>query len=819
MADTELDLSGEVASEDLKDLWSGLDPRTGAKLGPFPNRTVSGFDLCWKAPKSVSLLFAFGSPEISRVVREAHDHAVAESLRYMESQAARTLKGRGGINGESVDGFAAAMFRHRTSRSGDPHLHTHGLAANIAIADDGIWRTLDGRLLFNQARTAGFLYQAQLRHNLARRLGVEWTPVKDGIADIVGIDRSVIWEFSERRRQILEHLDETGFRTARAAQIATVATRPDKAAAEEASIRAVWEAKAGSIDFEPTSVNDVAVGPRQVTIDAAHVARLFAELAGPDGLTKHQSTFDRRHILMGIAEGLPDGAPVASVEELADQLLQRPDIVALGESKKFTHAMQYSTLDLLQLEEALVTSVVDRLGDQTAMATDEAVQAAIGARPTLGEEQAVMIERLCRDGDGVAVVAAAAGTGKTFALAGAYDAWRASGYEVIGSAVAAKAAKGLESASGIPSCTLTKLNMDLAEGRVRFGPNTIAVIDESGMAGTRSLAPVLEAAEQAKSKVVLVGDPRQLPEIEAGGMLNALTRVLDPITLNENRRQAEAWERTALAELRSGSVQRALTAFEAHGRVVTGDTAGTVRATMLDDWRTARESGEQVIMLAIRHSEVDVLNWLARKQLVDDGLVHGPELDSPELTFQAGDDILCLRNDYRLGVRNGDRGTIESVDPDRRTMRVQFADRPRTLPTDYIGAKHVTHAYATTIHKAQGMTVDRSLVLGTDDLYREAGYVALSRGRTANHLYAVGVPMIDDDLTHAPQRDQSEPVDLVRAAFAQTRGKQLAIETTDIIADPDTPTQMTTRERFTARLDALERQPRQVDEPDLGLGL
>lgn len=123
--------------------------------------------------------------------------------------------------------------------------------------------------------------------------------------------------------------------------------------------------------------------------------------------------------------------------------------------------------------------------------------------------------------------------------------------------------------------------------------------------------------------------------------------------------------------------------------------------------------------------------------------MRGPQLEIDEHPYQAGDEIICLWNDYRLGVRNGDRGTIERVDAVDRTMRVRMADGVRTLPTEYLDAGRVTHAYATTIHKAQGATVDRSLVLGTDDLYREAGYVALRRGRTANCLYVVGAP---DDL-------------------------------------------------------------------------
>ena len=113
-----------------------------------------------------------------------------------------------------------------------------------------------------------------------------------------------------------------------------------------------------------------------------------------------------------------------------------------------------------------------------------------------------------------------------------------------------------------------------------------------------------------------------------------------------------------------------------------------------------------------------------------------------------------------LAMRRQGKSYVEIGDPDRRTLRVRMADTVRTLPARYLDDGHVAHAYATTIHKAQGMTVDHTFVLGTDDFYREVGYVALSRGRTANTLYTVGAHEPETDLTHAPQRDHPQPADL-----------------------------------------------------------
>jgi len=816
-AAVELGLDGEVGSDDLVAVWSGLDPRTGEQLGPFTNRKVRGFDLCWRAPKSVSLLFASGAPEVSKVVREAHDRAVAAAFEYLEANAAATRKGHGGLQSEPVDGFVASMFRHRTSRTGDPHLHTHVLIANVAKAADGKWRTLDGRLLYTHHKTAGHLYQAHLRHELTWQLGVEWGPVKNGCADIEGIDRTVIVGFSERRRQILEHMDRTGFRSARAAQIATLETRPDKTTPTEGTIRDVWEAKAAEVGFDPTGLGHVLGRRPRLPYDPFTLRRVFNELAGPTGVTEKDSTFDRLDLLRAIADGLPLGAPVGVIEQVADTFLDRPDIIAVDEKRNYTHAVEYSTAELLRLEERLLTSALNRQADGVGIVDRAVVAGVLAGRPTIGEDQAAMVERLCGGGEGVVVVAAAAGTGKTFGLAGAFEAWRAAGFDVHGAAVAAKAASELETSSGVPSRTLTRLTDDLAKGRIRLDRGVVLVIDEAGMAGTRKLAPILDAAEQAGAKVVLVGDPKQLPEIEAGGMLAALNRLLDPVSLTENRRQVAAWEREALDDLRCGDVERGLDAFEANGRLVTGADTIEVRQMMADDWYEWRRQGEDVAMIAIRRSDVDDLNGRARRLREANGELWGPVLEIDERPYQAGDEIVCLRNDYRLGVRNGDRATVERVDPDGRTMRVRLDDGVRVLPTEYLDAGHVAHAYATTIHKAQGMTVDRCLTLGTDDLYREAGYVALSRGRTANVLYAVGGHGVENDLTHARQHDASDPVDLVRDALGREAGKQLAIE--KAVPDHDWGIGATERRRLLAEIEALDGAPAPSLDDDFGIGL
>jgi conjugative relaxase-like TrwC/TraI family protein len=224
-----LRLSGEVSEEGVVRLLSGRDPRTGELLGrPLGAGAVAGFDLTFRAPKSVSVRFGVCEPDLVREIVDAHEAAVAEALGYLEREACGARRGRGGIRLVEGRGFVAAAFRHRSSRAGDPLLHTHVVVANATQGPDGRWTALDGRLLYRHAKTAGYLYQAALRVELTERLGLRWQAVDRGTADVVGVPRPVIEHFSTRRAEILELMAARGERSARAAQVATLETRRRK---------------------------------------------------------------------------------------------------------------------------------------------------------------------------------------------------------------------------------------------------------------------------------------------------------------------------------------------------------------------------------------------------------------------------------------------------------------------------------------------------------------------------------------------------------------------------------------------------------------
>src|SRR5215213_3893233 len=245
-AGVELGLTGTVDGEALRRVLAGCDPRDGSSLRSSSSPTrVGGFDLTFSAPKSVSVLFGVGDPELRGRVRAAHDAATRATVGYLERSAAAVRRGHGGAVVEEASGLVAAAFRHRTSRAGDPQLHTHVLVANLGRGRDGRWSALDGRRLYAHARTASFVYQAVLRSELTRRLGVEWTPVRDGISEVVGVPAAVRKAFSRRRADIEAALEDRGSSGARAAEAAALATRRAKDRSVEAeSLVSGWRARA-----------------------------------------------------------------------------------------------------------------------------------------------------------------------------------------------------------------------------------------------------------------------------------------------------------------------------------------------------------------------------------------------------------------------------------------------------------------------------------------------------------------------------------------------------------------------------------------------
>jgi conjugative relaxase-like TrwC/TraI family protein len=375
--------------------------------------------LTFSAPKSVSLLFGIGDDDVRRAIQGAHDHAVREALAYVERESGVTRRGAGGSAVIAGRGLIGAAFRHRTSRAGDPQLHTHVLVANLVLGADGQWGTLDGRRIYAHAKTAGYLYEHRLRALLTRELGFEWAPVRNGIADVAGVSPAVRRAFSRRRVEIEAEMARRGATSAGAAQVAALATRrakdyrvaPERLAPE-------WRERAAVFQLDAVAVRAIVGRVREVA--DADVDALFDRLGGPDGLTAERSTFTRHDVLQALAEGLPAGANVAiaELERIADRFLglERVVVLADGEPRRdFTTSdgrvigtvpteRRYSTPELLERERRVLDYARETAGARRGVGRESSVERSLKRRPTIAGEQAAMVRRLLLGGDGVAVV-------------------------------------------------------------------------------------------------------------------------------------------------------------------------------------------------------------------------------------------------------------------------------------------------------------------------------------------------------------------------------------------------------------------------------
>jgi conjugative relaxase-like TrwC/TraI family protein len=803
-----LGLAGVVSPEQLRAVLDGRDPTTGKSLlwVRRPDR-LPGLDLTFSAPKSVSLLFALGDEQLSALVRRAHDAAVTQALGYLEREAGEVRRGKDGRDRLPGGGFVAAAFRHRTSRAGDPQLHTHVLVANMTRGSDGRWSALDGRQLYLQAKTAGTLYQAELRDQLAP-LGLAWTLHPNGTAEIDGIPRSVLRGFSRRREQIEAELAAHGATGPRAAQLATLATRPAKQpGVDPVNLAGRWQAQAHELGFDPADLPRVLGRTSAMPPSREVLAATADRLLGPDGLTARSPVFDRRAAIRAWCGQLPAGACVRDVEALADRLLADPRVLPVdagarspvpGAGRSFA---RHTTVEMLTVERFVLDTALAGRGAGVGVADPATVQAALAARPGLHPEQVAMVSALTGRGDLVQVVVGKAGSGKSHALAAAAQAWTASGLPVLGAAVAARAASELSAGTGMPALTVARL-LSHAEhpgpdGLPRGLPQRVVlIVDEAGMLGTRPLARLLHHVHNAGGCLVLVGDHHQLPELDAGGTFAALARRLDPVLLRTNHRQEQPWERAALDELRAGDVPTALAAYDQHGRLHLHDTAEDQRAALVAAWwdrttgrpatslatslatdlatslatdlatSTAPGRDGPVLMLAARRADVDDLNRRARTLLATHGQLTGPVLevdvepgpDAPPgagpvvRRFAVGDRVIARTNHYRSGLLNGHTGTVVAVHPATGSLEVRTPAGQLRLGPAYLTAGGLDHGYAITIHQAQGLTTDTALLLGASGLYREAGYVALSRGRSLNAVHLLDGP---DHL--APETEPCQP--------------------------------------------------------------
>jgi Ti-type conjugative transfer relaxase TraA len=465
-------------------------------------------------------------------------------------------------------------------------------------------------------------------------------------------------------------------------------------------------------------------------------ARIIADPSvALDAITHQQSTFTRKDIAK-FAHRHSDG--VEQFNAVVAAIGNAPDLVELGKDRRGED--RFTTRQMIETEQRLHRAA-ERIDLDERHAVSDAHREAALARAAqrglvLSGEQIDALAHIT-EGRGLGIVIGFAGTGKSAMLGVARQAWAAAGYEVRGAALSGIAAENLEGGSGIPSRTIASIEHGWGQGRELLTTRDVLVIDEAGMVGTRQLERVLSHAADVGAKVVLVGDPQQLQAIEAGAAFRSIHERHGGVEIGQVRRQRADWQRDATRDLATGRIGVAIGAYDAQGMVHQAATRDQARGELVERWDRDRHAHPEASRIILTHTndEVRALNNAARERMRAAGDL-GDEVqvtvERGPRNFAGGDRVMFLRNERGLGVKNGTLGIVEEVTTQSMTVR---ADDDRSLRFDLKDYAHIDHGYAATIHKAQGMTVDRTHVLATPGMDAHGSYVALSRHRDSMDLH------------------------------------------------------------------------------------
>jgi Ti-type conjugative transfer relaxase TraA len=492
----------------------------------------------------------------------------------------------------------------------------------------------------------------------------------------------------------------------------------------------------------PAASRMAAQGLESERLEEHHaIARANGEriLANPaialDAITHSQATFTTRDLAKFVHRH-SDG------KEQFDQVLgavrSSSELIALGKDgrgeDRFTSRSMIETEK--RLEKATIKLDAGRRHGVSRAMQEKALVRAEARGLVLSGEQRGALEHVTNS-RGLSSVIGYAGTGKSAMLGVAHDAWQSAGYEVRGAALSGIAAENLESGSGIASRTIASMERQWGQDRELLTDRSVLVIDEAGMVGTRQMERVIFEAEKRGAKVVLVGDPEQLQAIEAGAAFRSIAERHGSVEIMQVRRQSEEWQREATRDLATGRTGEALLAYEEAGHVHVAATRDAAREALVGQWDLDRQRNPDASRIILTHTndEVGELNQAARGKMRAAGELGEDvalKVERGERAFAAGDRVMFFRNEHSLGVKNGSLGTLRSVSPF--SMAVMLDDG-RSVAFNLKDYADVDHGYAATIHKAQGMTLDRVQVLATPGLDRHGAYVALSRHRAQVDLH------------------------------------------------------------------------------------
>lgn len=793
-----------VSAEQFTNLFRGLSPDGTTPLVQLQKwkdrERRPGWDFTFSAPKSVSTLWSMLGEEDRKLIEQAHFRAVRAAVKYLEEVAGVTRRGHGGVVTEKARLLGAEFF-HETSRAQDAQIHSHVLLFNLGLRADGRFGAVRSLDLFEHKMAAGAAYRAELSHILNTELGLE-TEREKGRSwgfELKRVPKALRQLHSTRRKQIEDALDKGEIRNAREAAKACKTTRHVKEHVARDVLFPHWRSQGEELGWSTEKARALFGRSKAYAIDPERLAKQAIS-----ELEQSRSYFRERDVARLVFEKLEEFGAGSLRQGLAGTRAAL-DGQGICRFKDRDGRDIYTTQKLRDLECGILALCEARKGETRHVLKEDTLLSVLSHKQfaTIREDQRNALEHLTLGTGGVACVTGMAGTGKTYMLNAARRTWEDSGLKVYGCALAATAAHELEDGSGIQSRTIAKTLMMLepsassvlihearqlswaARGakkrydmdRMKLDSKSVLVVDEAGMIGTRDFIRLMGAAERAKAKIVFVGDKDQLPSIEAGVPFGAVIRAVGTAELTDITRQKKEWMRTAVRQFAEGDASGALSQYALNDCLHIETGIDEAKARLINAWDIGRtEDLKEIAILAGTRAETRELNALAQARRKERGELGKLSVFHDDTRFMSGDRIQFTDTRTSLGLTNGQFGTIERITPsalkkktiitvklDETVRKGLFIRNKRvTFTLGEYGA--IELGYASTTHKFQGGTVDKSYVLAGGWMQdRELSYVQMSRARELTQVFTT-------------QAHAGEDLTELTRAMAHSRAKEISVE-------------------------------------------